>query len=311
MDMVSTPGGKGIVGRAVEPERIRKLVEGYSIELMPRERIEAGRVAELIGVGRTVYVTSLPGLPFEGNLRTAVELARAGLRPVPHLAARRVPSAAALADYLARAIAEAGVKEVLLIAGDLDRPLGPYADSLQLLESGLISRYGVHRVAFAGYPEGHPRIGPAALRDALRRKLRLAAEARTEQRVVAQFCFDPRKIVAWRREMEGHRGVEIRVGLAGPASMKTLLKFAARCGVGASLRMLRAQASNVIELFTTATPALPILALAAEPPSSLDSRTGLHFFPFGGFERTARWLEAIRRGDFEIRDDGRGIEVRE
>src|SRR5205807_617190 len=77
-------------------------------------------------------------------------------------------------DFLQRAVGEAQVKAALIIGGDPDHPVGPFPDSFDLLASGLIERHGLREVAFAGYPEGHPRIAARTLGEALRAKVALA-----------------------------------------------------------------------------------------------------------------------------------------
>jgi methylenetetrahydrofolate reductase (NADPH) len=46
---------------------------------------------------------------------------------------------------------------------------------------------------------------------------------------------------------EGHR-LPIHIGVAGPAKLQTLIKFAIACGVGPSLRVLQKRAMDVTKL---------------------------------------------------------------
>jgi methylenetetrahydrofolate reductase (NADPH) len=292
---------------------LARLAQAYSIEVSPHERFEPGRVADLLGPGRTVYVTSLPGRPFDANLAASAALARAGLKPVPHLAARRIPSREALAEFLGRVRAEIPCDDLLLIAGDERRALGPYADSASVLETGLLGQYGIRRVGLAGYPGGHPLLDASALRAALLQKSTLARESGLEARIVTQFSFEPARIVDFLRAVEATNvGLPVHVGLAGLAAAGTLLKFAQRCGVGASIKMLRAHGRELLNLLALAAPDQALLALAAERQASRGARpAAIHFFPFGGIERTARWSDAVARGDFEIERDGTGFAVRD
>ena len=298
---------------APSPAELADLVRGYSIEVSPHEGLDAARLASLLGAGRTVYVTALPGRGFDFNLPAAGMLARAGLKPVPHLAARRVPSRAALADYLARARDEAGCDDLLLVAGDERRALGPYPGAAAVLETGLLPQFGIRRVGLAGYPGGHPLLDAAGLRAALERKVSLARESGLEARIVTQFSFEPARIVAFLGALEATgTALPVHVGLAGLAQAGTLLKFARRCGVGASLKMLRAHRRELLNLLTLSAPDAALLQLAAERRRSRGARpAGIHFFPFGGVERTARWAEAVARGAVEIDRDGAGFAVRD
>lgn len=298
--------------RLVDKAYAIDLLRDYSIEVTPHEKLDIARCAEILGRGRMVYITSIPGMPYEESIAMAARLRRAGLRPVPHLAARRLPSPAALVNFLARATGEAGVDDLLVIAGDRDQPLGPYRDSFELLESGVLERFGIRRVGIAGYPGGHPKIDAAILREALLRKAAVATRAGIEARIVTQFCFEPQQILDWARLVEswGCR-LPIHIGLAGLANVRTLLKFARRCGVAASFAMLRTHRKSLVNLLSISAPDETIAVLAgykaAHPSFNL---AGVHFFPFGGLDRTVRWLDAVLRGDFEIHDDGRGFDVR-
>src|SRR3989475_12899519 len=97
-----------------------------------------------------------PGQTYHGIVALAARLKRAGLRPVPHVAARRIASRDALDEYLARAAGEAGVDSALVIGGDSDRASGPFESSLALLETGLFQRHGIEHIGVGGYPDGPP-----------------------------------------------------------------------------------------------------------------------------------------------------------
>ena len=230
----------------------------------------------------------------------AARLARGGFRPVPHVAARRIADREALDDYLARAAGEAGVNSALLIAGDSDRAGGAFDSSLALLETGLFQRHGIEHIGVAGYPEGHPRIAASVLETALAAKKAFARRAGLELAVVTQFCFEAEPILSWTAKMKGH-GIPVRVGLAGPASLPRLLRFAVRCGIGNSVRALKGRPQAITRLLVEAGPEEVVRDLArhAAPPIA-----GVHFFCFGGLMRTARWLRAVREGRFELTEDG-------
>ncbi|MGH7097855.1 MAG: hypothetical protein ACREE4_09395 [Stellaceae bacterium] len=222
-------------------------------------------------------------------------LARAGFVPVPHLAARRLASFTQASDFLRRTRAEAAVASVLVIAGDLDRPAGPFCDSLDLLDSGVIERHGIGHILVAGYPEGHPRIGPAALDDALAKKRALARARGFDLTLVTQFGFEPAPIRRWLADLPARDLVcPVRIGVAGPASVATLAKFAVRCGVGASLRALVRGQAAFARVLAEATPDALLAALFAEPLPGAPL-AGLHIFTFGGVRQTAAWLADRRR----------------
>src|SRR5262252_6020614 len=165
--------------RAHEEERasISAFLAGASLEVSSRNPAELDACQGLLEAGTAVYISFPPGQTYHGTVALAARAARAGFRPVPHFAARRIADREALDDYVARAVGEAGVDRVLAIGGDSDRPSGAFESSLALLETGLFERHGITHVDVAGYPEGHPRIAPAALEAALSAKERLAQAA--------------------------------------------------------------------------------------------------------------------------------------
>ena len=276
--------------------RVATLLRGASLEVPARDRsVDACR--EFCAPGTTVHVRHAPGDTTHGIVDVAARLARAGLAPVPHVAARSLESFTRLNDYLARAVGEAGVAEMLVTAGDQAQPAGPFRASLELVETGLFEKHGIRRVGIAGYPERHPGIAPAALDAARAAKLARIRRAGLEPYVVTQLCLDAAPIAAWLADTRA-AGVDctIRVGLAGPATVATLAKFAVRCGVGLSLRALARGQASVARLTREAGPE-PILRALARAEAPLD---GLHFFSFGGVARTASWLAAAARGDFPL-----------
>src|SRR5499427_2322463 len=267
-----------------ERGRISAFLAGASLELSSRDPAEIDACAGLLDPGTSVYISFPPGQTYHGTVALAARLARAGLRPVPHVAARRIASREALDDYLQRAAGEAGVSSALVIGGDSDRASGPFESSLALLETGLFQRHGIARIGVAGYPEGHPRIATSSLESALAAKRAYARRAGIELVVVTQFCFEADAILTWAAKTRQH-GLPVRVGLAGPASLPRLLRFAAMCGIGNSVRALKARPRAITRLMVEAGPeaALRGLARAAGAPVA-----GAHFFCFGGLIRTAR-----------------------
>jgi methylenetetrahydrofolate reductase (NADPH) len=86
----------------------------------------------------------------------------------------------------------------------------------------------------------------------------------------------------------------IRVGVAGPATVAALAKFAVRCGIGASLRALGRGQTAFARILTEASPAALIEALVMREDRAAPI-DGLHFFTFGGVRHTALWLHAAKR----------------
>lgn len=256
--------------------------------------------------GTTVYVGHPPKSSVEDVLRVAIKVQSSGFTASPHLVARRMPSEQALRDSLMR-LREHGIGQALLIAGDLDRPLGPFESTLQVIATGALEDSGLERLGVAGHPEGHPVVGPAELLSALRAKQEFAARSGIDMHIVTQFGFDPEAVCAWDRMLR-REGITLPVhaGVAGPTPLSKLLKFAMQCGVGASIRSLMANAGAVASLTGSAGgPDQMLLGLVAGCARHPDSRlVQPHLYSFGGALATADWLRAVREGAFDLAPDG-------
>jgi methylenetetrahydrofolate reductase (NADPH) len=88
----------------------------------------------------------------------------------------------------------------------------------------------------------------------------------------------------------------VRIGLAGPASVATLLRFAAICGVAASARALARNAGLAKHLLAANAPDAIIRSLAAARVTRTLGDVAPHFFTFGGLGATSRWAAAVAAG---------------
>jgi methylenetetrahydrofolate reductase (NADPH) len=280
-------------------ERIVSFMRGASTEITPSEE---GRLAELKSVlpaGATVYVAHTPNAGFAEVIRAALSVQRAGFVATPHIAVRRVTNAQALRAALGE-LSAGGVGNILLIAGDAPRPLGEFSSTLDVLASGILEEAGMMRIGIAGHPEGHKAVAPAVLWDALEAKQAFAARARIGMHIVTQFGLDGAAFARWERELVQRRfHLPVRVGIAGPAPPAKLVRFAIQCGIGASARALRRNLSTAAR-----SPALAIcpdqhlLPLLRAPLSA--QIVAPHFFAFGGALETARWMQKMAAGAFDI-----------
>ena len=268
--------------------------KNYSLETTTRLRSIEETLSSNIPAGTSIYITALPGITADEVVGAALRLWRGGLNPVPHLGARYFQTRSSLLTLLERLTAEAGVNQVLLIGGDIDPPNGPFASALDVLRAGIFDRCGIRRMGFAGYPEGHPRIDGAILDASLAAKIEEARKIGIEAYVVTQFCFSAQPIGNWlARFSERFPEVPVHIGLAGPAAITTLLKYAVSCGIGTSLRAPRSN-RNFARLLTEVDPSAVIDDLVRH--KAIASRIAqFHFFPFGGIRRT---LDFIRQSLF-------------
>ena len=286
---------------AAQAPRIIEFFCTASIEAAPRDQAVDEVSRSPLTAGASVYLPYVPGDRYDAILSAARRLRLAGVNPVPHVAARRLKSAQELDDYLARAAGEAGVEQMLVIGGDVDEPAGPFASSLAAIETGLFAKRGIRRIGVAGYPEGHPRLASPLLDDALQMKLDRLRQQGIAAHVVTQFCFEVAPILSW-IERQRARGVDVplHIGLVAPTKLATLIKFAVRCGIGNSIRTLRRQASLARMLVETGPE--PIIAELAAAP--LGGEIALHFFTFGGIQRSTAWIGTAARGEIEVSPGG-------
>jgi methylenetetrahydrofolate reductase (NADPH) len=274
--------------------RVADLLAAGSLEISPRELHRAGEVGALLPADTCVYIPSLPGLPLARTLEAVAAIRAAGLDPVPHVSARRILNKEEFRDFIKEAVAKHGVHRALLIGGDEPNPKGPYRDSLQLLEEGLLADCGIRELGVAGYPEGHPRISAAELDASFKKKTHVTREQGIGIYVVTQFCFAPARVVEFCALLARTApAVSVYVGVAGPTDPIALARYAQRCGVSVSLRALRNLGTGIAKLVTHTDPADQLLAVARYSASREPSNVvGTHIFSFGGAVRTAAWMRA-------------------
>jgi methylenetetrahydrofolate reductase (NADPH) len=278
---------------------LAKLLSGASIEVSPGNLRAVAALRNRFAPGTEVFINFLPDTEHRVVVETASALWAANYEPVPHIVARAMPNASVLGEFLARLAGEAKVERVLLIAGDWPKPAGPFSESLNVIESGLLQKHGIRSVGLAGHPEGHPSVEARILEAALAAKNKSAAAAGLNPFVVTQFGFEAAPIFAWLARIRA-LGVDapVRIGVAGPASIATLVKYSMRCGVGNSLRVLKSRPNMVGGLLGKAGPDELLQDLANGLASGGDARVEkVHFFPFGGVGDTgdfvARTLGAL------------------
>jgi len=269
-----------------------ELVSGGSLEMGARRPEDAREIASLLPAGTPVYVNHLPGHPILDTISTLVAVRKAGLEPIPHIAARRIEDREELRTFLERAVDEAGVRKALILGGDEPEPTGPYADGAAILREDFLTGCGLREVGLPGYPEGHPRIPAAAIERSFAEKMMLAARHGLGTYIVTQFSFAPARIVDYCARMaRSAPGVPIYVGMAGPTNPVALLRYAQRCGVSASLRALRTQGMDAVRLVTHTDPELQLSALAHYCAVHAECNVvGVHLFTFGGVTSSAAWM---------------------
>jgi len=279
------------------------LLDGYSIEVMPRTAAKIDNFREFLPAGMRVYIAHIDGTPIEDMVATAKRLTEDGYAVMPHVPARLIRDKATLEHWISRYVNEAGVTQALLLAGGLNVPRGDLESSLQLLETGLFGRYGFKRLHVAGHPEGNKDIdkdGTTRLVDrALKFKQAYSENSDAEMAIVTQFAFDAGSITRWvERIADAGVTLPIHLGVAGPTKLQTLIKFAISCGVGPSLSVLQRRAMDLSKLLVPYEPDEFLTEItnykATHPQSLIDE---IHVFPLGGIRASADWVnERVLKG---------------
>jgi methylenetetrahydrofolate reductase (NADH) len=275
---------------------LKSFLDGVSLEVMPRTAAKIDDFKPLLPAGSRIYIAHIEGTPIDEMVETATRLARDGFEVMPHFPARIIDDAAMLEDWIKRYSGEAGVASALVLAGGLARPVGAFESSMQLLETGLFEKHGFTRLHVAGHPEGNADIDPRgsteAVDAALDWKQDYAARTGTQMAIATQFAFDARPVIDWADRLKA-RGITlpIHVGVAGPAKLQTLIKYAVACGVGPSLSVLQKRAKDLTKLLKPFEPTDVLTALAAHKAAQPDSLiTQAHVFPLGGIRASAEWI---------------------
>ena len=291
--------------------QIIDFVTDFTIETTPGSALKIPDYREHLRPGTKVAVTFLPGSDFAGTITTAARLKAEGFDPLPHFAARSIPSEALLETWLNLLQDEVGITEVVALGGAVDKPLGPFDSSMALLETGLFDKYGIRKIGVAGHPEGSPDISDQAIKEALAWKNAFAERSGAAIYIATQFCFEAAPIIAWDRAIQSQGNkLPIHIGVPGLATIKTLLNHARACGVGPSMRFLTRQARNITKLMTVSAPDKLVLELAryrAEDPGCGLAR--VHVYPLGGLRRSAAWTYAVVDGDFSLKPGDKGFTI--
>jgi methylenetetrahydrofolate reductase (NADPH) len=273
-------------------DALEAFLKGYSIEVMPRtaEKVESFR--DILPTGTRVYIAHIE-TPIEDMVATAARLKREGYEPMPHFPARIIKDKATLLDWVAR-YKDVGVKQGLILAGNPAAQVGDYSSSMELLESGAFD--GFERLHVAGHPEGNKDIDPDGsdrmVMEAARWKSAFAERTDAQMAMATQFCFEAQPVIDWvnRLQAEGIK-LPVHIGIAGPAKLQTLIKFAIACGVGPSLRVLQKRAMDVTKLLLPYEPTEVLEALAAHKAANPEfGIEQVHFFPLGGIKTNATWV---------------------
>jgi len=260
-----------------------------------------------------ITVTASPTHGLDATVALATTVAAAGHRVVPHLSARLFADRDHVAHVLAR-LADAGITDLFVPAGDVAEPAGPYEGAADVLP--VIRDLGFEGgIGITGYPESHSFIDDATTITAM------AAKAPHATHIVSQICYDPAVTAKWVGAVRA-RGIDlpIHVGAPGVVPFRKLLAVSMRVGLGDSVRFLTKQRGVATRLLAGYDPGHLVGGLAdlvADPAARV---TGWHLFTFNAVESTvAWWRERVAAAERDLRraeagaaraDDARTNDVR-
>lgn len=287
-------------------EQIAKAGANWSIEVTPAGATKVESFGDALAPGTDVNVTFLPGSDPADTAKVAARLRDEGMHPIPHIAARSIKDKDQLKGILKALKDQASVDEVLIIGGGVDNAVGDFDSSMQILETGLIQDHGIGKIGVSGHPEGSPDINADALAHALAWKNEFAKKEGLDLYIETQFCFEAAQVLQWERDIRAAgNALPIRIGIPGPATIKTLFRFAQISGIGPSMRFISKQAKNVAKLLTVQAPDLLLSDLAEGMASDENCLLAhFHYYPFGGFAKTATYANAVASGQIELKPKG-------
>lgn len=286
-------------------QRIVDFMKDFTVETTPGSAAKTPDYRVHLREGCQVAVTFLPGSDFKDTIATSKRLREEGFEPAPHIAARSITSEQHLKDFLQGLKDEADVSHVVALAGAVDKPLGPYESSMDLMKTGLFDQYGIKQIGVAGHPEGNPDIPDEMLKKALEFKNAYQQSTDASLYIATQFLFEAQPMIEWDKMIQSDgNAMPIHIGVPGIASLKALLGHAKACGIGTSMRFLTRQARNITKLMTVQSPDKLIIDLANY--AAEDEKCGIkkvHMYPLGGLRRSALYAYSLADGKFSMSED--------
>ena len=247
-----------------------------------------------------IYIAHIEGTSIDDMVATAARLSGEGFTVMPHIPARLIKDRPVLREWLARYSGEAGITEALVLAGSRKKPCGCFASSMQLLDTGLFDSFGFGRLHVAGHPEGCKDIdrdgSTRLVDDAAHWKHAFAQRTDIKMAMVSQFAFLAEPVLGWAdRLLAAGIDLPIHVGIAGPAKLHALIKYALACGVGPSLKVLERRARDMTKLLLPFEPTGILNELAALRETGRGHLIeGIHIFPLGGIAASAAFIAQAR-----------------
>lgn len=266
-------------------------VNGFSIEISVSESESFQQFAHLLPDNTEVFLNEMPKDRLEERIRICHQIRSHGMRPIPHIAARKLAKKSEVQRTLDKFTQEGEVSSCLIVAGDYSQPAGEVEDAVDFIRQIKSGYKGLRRLGITGYPEGHPQIADAELETAQEDKITTLRSLDIEPFIVTQFSFDGKAIVRWCQQFHAkHPDIEVKAGVPSPAKLTTLIRFAKRCGVGASMKKLRSLPVSASFKLVQRVPPINQALAVGKYRIEHNEKTKLQFFTFGGLQASLEWI---------------------
>jgi methylenetetrahydrofolate reductase (NADPH) len=269
----------------------RSLIASARYEIVPMKNLESQ--IEHIPAGASVSVTCSPAKGQQPTLDIAARMADLGHLAVPHFSARLTQDVAAV-RRLAEFCRTHAIKEVFLIAGDAEQPVGAYEGVVAFLRDFLATDHGLSRIGITAYPDGHALLSPEVIHEALHAKQALLEEAGIPGFASTQMCFDLDKWKQWAAaERNAGFKLPLHVGVPGVIDRTKLLTMGMRLGIGNSMRFVKKNGGVLGRLFKPGGyDPNKLIAPLSKQAHELNIE-GLHLFTFNNVQATAAWQQKM------------------
>ena len=282
----------------LEETDFSQVINNFSIEVMPKTAEKIDDFDKILPKNTYVYVAHLEGTEIKSMIETADRLNKLKFNVVPHFPARLIQNRTILEEWVKK-YAGIGINKALILAGSPTSPIGDFKSSMDLMATGVFDKYEFSEIFCAGHPEGNKDIdiggADTNLMDAIRWKNGFAERTQIKLSLTTQFCFEIEPIRAWETRLtEENITLPINIGVAGPAKLQTMIKFALMCGVGPSIRVLEKRAKDLTKLILPYSPRQFLSELSSYKKENTKSNIqSVHFFPLGGIKKTTEFLAEI------------------
>ena len=290
--------GKNIHPPHKENLNLSQITNHFSIEVMPRTAQKIDDFRSILPKGTLVYIAHLEGTPIEAMVKTANKLQELEFNVVPHFPARLIENPQILEDWIKK-YSDVGITKGLVIAGSPLKAIGDFESSMDLLSTELYNKYNFTEIFCAGHPEGNKDIDIKGtdrnLMAALKWKNDFFQQNHMKWSLTTQFCFEVEPIRTWELRLHDEGiNVPINIGVAGPAKLQTMIKYALMCGVGPSIRVLEKRAKDLTKLLLPYSPNNFLSQLSNYKNENKSSNiNSVHFFPLGGIKKTTEFISKV------------------